>query len=99
MDFVLVLVLAVLTMCTETATVLDRRRNCSGVATVAFLLQLVCLGVILGIYYIWVGILEHVVPGLSTTAAPTTLTTTTTALTTTSVMGNITTTVFNGTTT
>ncbi len=82
LDFVVVLVLIVLSVCTQTATSLDTTRKVSGIAVIGLIVQLICLFVILGIFYIWQGVLEVVVPGFSTTQITTTIVNATTTATT-----------------
>lgn len=76
LDFVCVLALLVLTFCTQTATSLDTTRRTSGVAVIALVVEIICLGVILGIFYIWIGVLEAALPGQFSTTSTTLLTTT-----------------------
>jgi hypothetical protein len=71
LDFVCVLALLVLTFCTSTATSLDTTRKTSGVAVIALIVEIICLGVILGIFYIWMGVLEG--SGVLTTPMTTTV--------------------------
>ena len=59
LDFTVVIALIVVTLCTETATMLDARRSVSGACLIALLAEIVCLAVILGVYYIWIGILLY----------------------------------------
>lgn len=80
LDFVVVMALLVLTLCTQTATSLDTTRSVSGVAVVALIAQIVCLAVVLGVFYIWIGILEAVVPQFTTPTLATTTTVTTAPL-------------------
>lgn len=92
LDFVVVVVLIVLSVCTETATSLDTTRRISGLSVIALVGQVICLGVILGVFFIWIGIIEQIVPQFTTTTASTTVSTTT-------VLANITTAVTNMTST
>jgi len=77
LDFVVVLALVVVTFCTQTATSLDTTRKVSGIAVIALVVEIICLGVILGVFYIWIGILDVVI---TTTTVSTVATTTTTVV-------------------
>lgn len=95
LDFIVVAILAIMSLCTETAAHLEPRRRISGIALIALLVQILCIGIILGISYIWIGIIEATVPGYSTTAPPAT---SSSLLSTSIAPTQMTTTAINGTT-